>query len=157
MQEELAQGIRAEACGVVGRVMPDESVRLEEIRDAGKGSGLDAVDEEGLEQEQRLERGVWCGIHAPVGESAAPLLGEEVDGRHDLWRAKRRQSQKGVMMDEERDEATMVWNGVVDKTYWLPLMRSGRNIDASNCAPSGIAGGYWIELFGMGAQLIDDD
>jgi hypothetical protein len=61
-----AQRIRTEAAALVVVVAGDVGVLLQQVRDAAKDGGADAIDAEVVEQQERLEGGVGRCRHSPV-------------------------------------------------------------------------------------------
>jgi hypothetical protein len=89
-QEERAQGFRAQSSGIVRGAVFDQAVVLEGFGDAGKVVLVEAELGDAAEQEDGLERRVWCRrrIHAPDSaargtERTAAAL-DKMNRRHDL-------------------------------------------------------------------------
>lgn len=89
-QEQLLQRIGTQARGIVRVAGLDERIAPQKLRDVRKCPRVDAVREQRLEQEQRLEGRVGGRlIHAPRS-AASPAVeeafasGDQVNRRHDL-------------------------------------------------------------------------
>jgi hypothetical protein len=83
LQVEVAQRIRAQAAALEELVAGDVGVLLEQVRDAAKDAGADAIGVQALEQQQRLEGGVGraTGIHPPQPEGVRGARRAERRGR----------------------------------------------------------------------------
>lgn len=83
LEVKVAQGIGAQAAGLEVLVRGDVGVVVEQVRDAGKDGGADAVGMEALEQQERLEVGVGrdASRHPPgVCSGASRAVGGWRDG-----------------------------------------------------------------------------
>jgi hypothetical protein len=83
LEVEVAQGVRAQAAALEELVAGDVRVLLEQVRDAAKHAGADAIGVQALEQQQRLEGGVGSatGTHPPQPEGVRGARRAERRGR----------------------------------------------------------------------------